>query len=145
MTTCYIGIGSNIGDRLFYINSAIRAIKMLSCTRVNKVSRIIETAPQGGPVQGYFLNGVIEIATDLNPYELLKELRGIESSLGRVRTVKNAARTIDLDILLYGDVCLNEEALSIPHPRMLERDFVLIPLEQIAPGIAGKLKQALEK
>jgi 2-amino-4-hydroxy-6-hydroxymethyldihydropteridine diphosphokinase len=132
MVTCYIGIGSNLGDRQYYINTAIKKIMMLIGTRVRKISRIIETLPQGGLIQGPYLNGVIEIETGLNPYQLLQELQKIESSLGRLRSVKNAARTIDLDILTYADLCIEEDALCIPHPRILEREFVLEPLKEIS-------------
>ncbi len=119
---------------------AIRELKKLFSTRVTRVSSFIETAAVGGPAgQGAYLNGVVEIQTDLPPYQLLKELQRIESFLGRVRTVQNAPRPIDLDILLYGNFCINEEALCVPHPRMLDRDFVLIPLREIAPQIAETL------
>jgi 2-amino-4-hydroxy-6-hydroxymethyldihydropteridine diphosphokinase len=139
MVICYIAIGSNLGERKFYIESAIKKIRCLTNTKVNKVSSVIESAPQGGPLQGPYLNAVLEAVTDLSPYQLLQELQRIEAVLGRVRTIKNAARTIDLDILTYGDTVMKEEALCIPHPRMLERDFVLIPLKEIAPELVKKL------
>ncbi len=145
MVICYISVGSNLGDRRFYIESAVKKIKTLVNTRVNKVSSIIETSPQGGPPQGPYLNAVLEIETEISPYRLLQELQRIESLLGRVRTVANAARTIDLDILTYGDVCMNEEALCIPHPRMLERDFVMIPLQEIAGEFARNLRSKVKK
>jgi len=140
MITCYIGVGSNLGDRQYCINTAVRKIMILIGTRVRKISRIIESLPQGGPPQGPYLNAVLEIETELSPYNLLQELHKIESSLGRVRAVKNGPRTIDLDILTYGDLCINEEALCIPHPRILEREFVLGPLGEIAPGVVKKLQ-----
>ncbi|MFA5118046.1 MAG: 2-amino-4-hydroxy-6-hydroxymethyldihydropteridine diphosphokinase [Candidatus Omnitrophota bacterium] len=134
MIRCYIGIGSNLGDRLYNIQSAVKKVMMLDFTRVRKLSTIITSPPQGGPLgQGPYLNAVLEIDTQLTPYRLLQELQKVESSLGRIRTVKDAPRIIDLDILTYGDVCMNEEALCIPHPRIPERDFVLIPLREIAP------------
>lgn len=140
MTTCYIGIGSNLGERQFNLHMAIKELRKLFTTRVTKVSSVIETVPVGGPAgQGMYLNGVVEMETELPPYQLLKELQRIESFLGRVRTVQDAPRIIDLDILLYGDYCINEEALCIPHPRMLERDFVLVPLREIAPKRLEKL------
>jgi len=89
------------------------------------------------------LNAVAELETDLGPYQLLIELQGIESALGRVRSVVNGPRTIDLDILTYEDVCMREEALCIPHPRMLEREFVLVPLRQIAPEAIALAKKLL--
>jgi 2-amino-4-hydroxy-6-hydroxymethyldihydropteridine diphosphokinase len=134
MTVCYIGLGSNLGDRQYYIDAAVRKVRALSNTRVRRLSQVIESEPQGGPPQGMYLNAVLEIETELGPYELLRELQAIEAGLGRVRTVANAPRTIDLDILTYGDFSIEEEALRIPHPRILERKFVLVPLAQIAPA-----------
>jgi 2-amino-4-hydroxy-6-hydroxymethyldihydropteridine diphosphokinase len=141
MTTCYIALGSNLGDRRFYIESAVKKIRSFLETRVRKVSSIIQTAACGGPVQGPFLNAVAEIETNLSPYQLLLELQKIESAFGRVRQVVNGPRTLDLDILIYGDICINEAALCIPHPRMLERDFVMLPLSEIAPELAKKLQK----
>ncbi len=140
MVTCYIAAGSNLGDRKFYIESAIKKIQILPNTKVKKVSSIIETAPQGGPAQGPYLNAVLEIETGLSPYQLLRELQQIESGLGRVRVVVNGPRTIDLDILFYGDLYMQEEALCIPHPRMQERDFVMFPLKEIAPELVKSLR-----
>jgi 2-amino-4-hydroxy-6-hydroxymethyldihydropteridine diphosphokinase len=139
MVTCYIGIGSNLGNRRYYIDTAIRKIRMLTTTRVKKTSRIVESLPQGGPSQGPYLNAVLEMETELSPYQLLQELQKIESGLGRVRVVKDGPRTIDLDILTYGELSINESALCIPHPRILERDFVLNPLKEIAPHIIDRL------
>ena len=140
MLTCYIGLGSNLGDRQYYINTAIRKTRLLMNTRVIKISKIIETLPDGNPLQGPYLNCVIKIQTTLSPYELLKRLKIIEADLGRVRTIKNGPRNIDLDILLYGDVRINEDSLCIPHPRMFQREFVMKPLEEIAPRLVKKLK-----
>lgn len=129
---CYIGIGSNLGDRLKVIRSAIKRIKALQGTKVLKVSKIIETLPQGGPKgQGKFLNGVIKIRTKLSPVKLFSSLKAIESSLGRKKTLRFGARIIDLDILLYAKKFIQTEKLIIPHPRMFERDFVLKPLLEI--------------
>ena len=141
MVICYIAVGSNLGDRKFQIESAIRRMRTLADTKVKKVSQLIQTLPQGGPVQGVYLNGVLEIETGLTPYQLLQELQRIEASLGRVRTVANGPRTIDLDILTYGDIRLSEVALCIPHPRMTERDFVMVPLEEIAPELVKKIRK----
>ena len=91
--------------------------------------------------QGPYLNCVAELQTGLSPYELLKALHKIEADLGRRRTVKNASREIDLDILLYGNLRLNDSTLSIPHPRMLKRHFVMKPLEEIAPETAKNLRR----
>ncbi len=143
MTTCYIALGSNLGDRRFYIESAVKKVRTLCETRVRKVSSIIQTAACGGPVQGPFLNAVMEIETDLTPYQLLLELQKIESEFGRVRQVVNGPRTLDLDILAYGDIRINEPALCIPHPRMMERDFVMVPLKEIAPEFAGEMRKKI--
>ena len=140
MVICYIALGSNLGDRKLYIESAIKKIRCLANTKVRKVSSVIETVAQGGPPQGPYLNAVLEAETELSPYQLLQELQRIEETLGRVRTVLNAPRIIDLDILVYGDISMKEEALCIPHPRILERDFVLIPLKEIAPELVKKLR-----
>ena len=128
---CYIGIGSNIGDRQGHIDSALRKLKEADGIRVNKVSSIHETEPAGGPVQARYLNAAIEIETTLEPKELLRKLQAIEKELGRKRTVKNGPRTIDLDMLLYGDKKINEHDLKLPHPRMYEREFVMKPLKEI--------------
>jgi len=109
--------------------------------RHTKISKIIETLPETDPQQGRYLNCVIEIQTTLSPHELLKRLQKIEVDLGRIRTIKNGPRNIDLDILLFGDVKINEDSLCIPHPRMFNRDFVMKPLEEIAPKVIKRLKR----
>jgi 2-amino-4-hydroxy-6-hydroxymethyldihydropteridine diphosphokinase len=144
MVLCYIGLGSNLGDRRNNINAAVRKMKSLMHTKVRRISSVIETPAQGGPAQGPYLNAVVEIETGLDPYSLLVELQNIEAALGRIRTVLNGPRTIDLDILTYGDICMEEDALCIPHPRILEREFVLLPLREIAPAAIGKVR-ALKK
>lgn len=131
---CYIGIGSNLGDRKKFIDQAIQSLKETEGIKVKRISNIYETEPMGGPKQGKYLNGAIEIETRLEPRELLVKLKGIEEQLGRVRTVKNAPRTIDLDILLYGDKKIDEFDLKIPHPRMWEREFVMKPLKDLGIG-----------
>ncbi|MDD4955254.1 MAG: 2-amino-4-hydroxy-6-hydroxymethyldihydropteridine diphosphokinase [Candidatus Omnitrophica bacterium] len=139
----YIAIGSNLGDRLENIKSAIAELKNVSGITVEKISSIIETAPAGGPPQGKYLNGVIKIKTEILPRALLNILQNIEHRLGRKRKIKNGPRTIDLDMLLYGDSSINEPGLSVPHPRMLEREFVMQPLLEIESGIMeeiGKIK-----
>lgn len=132
---CYIGIGSNLGDRKKHIENAIEKLKNIEGVEVKRVSGIHETEPVGGPKQGRYLNGAIEIETGLGPRELLRKLQDIEKELGRKRTVKNGPRTIDLDILLYGDNKIDEPDLKIPHPNMREREFVMKPLKEIYEGI----------
>jgi 2-amino-4-hydroxy-6-hydroxymethyldihydropteridine diphosphokinase len=131
MTTCYIGIGSNLGDRQAHIDAAIALLRTDARIAVKRVSSIYETEPVSDILQGRYLNGVIEIETSFLPRDLLRELLAIEERLGRKRTVKNAPRTIDLDILYYGDRQCDEEALTIPHPRIREREFVLRGLREL--------------
>jgi 2-amino-4-hydroxy-6-hydroxymethyldihydropteridine diphosphokinase len=138
MPVCFIGLGSNLGDRLTNINLAVAKIRQLKETKVTKMSSVIETPPVGGPPQAKYLNAAVEISTSLGPRELLTSLQNIESGLGRIRTIKNASRTIDLDILLYDDLVINEPGLILPHPRMREREFVLTPLKEIAPGVTKR-------
>lgn len=131
MTESYIGIGSNLGDRKGYIERAIEILKTSSDIKVSKVSPLYETEPVNGPPQGKFLNGAIRIETDLSARGLLNRLMAIEKTLGRVRDIKNGPRTIDLDILTFGDQHIEEGDLIIPHPRMNERDFVKRPLADL--------------
>lgn len=131
MVTCYIGIGSNLGDRKKYIDMAIEELRNKKSIHVNKVSSIYETEPVSAVQQGKFLNGVIEIETGLTPEGLLKELNFIEERLGRKRIIKNGPRTIDLDILYYDDVNMKTRSLIIPHPKIKERQFVLKGLREL--------------
>ncbi|MEK7867944.1 MAG: 2-amino-4-hydroxy-6-hydroxymethyldihydropteridine diphosphokinase [Candidatus Omnitrophota bacterium] len=134
---CYIGIGSNLGDRAKYIENAIEKLEGTKGIEVKRVSSIYETEPVGGPKQGKYLNGAIEIETQLEPGELMLKLQNIEKQLGRIKTVKNAPRTIDLDILLYGDKKINKPDLKIPHPKMHKREFVMKPLKDLGMHYAG--------
>lgn len=129
--TCYIGIGSNLGRRRRNIETAIKELQKFGI-RVVKVSGIYETEPQGGPVQGKFLNCCARIKTSHNPRDLLKIFKTIEKGMGRLRGARFGPRVIDLDILLYGDRRINRRDLKVPHPRMMARDFVLLPLSEIA-------------
>lgn len=132
MVTCYLGLGSNLGDRKKFIRLAVKKIKLLKETKVIKLSKIIETLPQGGPrKQGKFLNAALKIKTSLSPLAILKNLKQIERELGRIKSVRYGPRTIDLDILLYGNRMINHKDLKIPHPKMFERVFVLKPLSEI--------------
>jgi 2-amino-4-hydroxy-6-hydroxymethyldihydropteridine diphosphokinase len=135
MITCYIGIGSNLGDREKYIDGAITALKKNKAIKVKSISSIYETAPVSEIPQGKFLNGVLKIETVLAPRELLKALNDTEEALGRIRMVKGGPRTIDLDILYYGDEHINEDNLIIPHPRIKEREFVLKGLRELGKGV----------
>ena len=128
---CYIGVGSNLGDRRMNIETAIQSLKQAEGIKVNRASQIYETEPVGGPPQPRYLNGAIEIETDLDPKQLLVAIQSIENSLGRERIVKNGPRTIDLDILMYGDMKIDEPDLKVPHPKMHEREYVLKPLKDL--------------
>jgi 2-amino-4-hydroxy-6-hydroxymethyldihydropteridine diphosphokinase len=130
---CYIGIGSNLGDRAKHIENAIEKLKETEGIEVKRVSNIYETEPMGGLKQTKYLNGAIEIETWLEPRALMVKLQEVEKQLGRIRTFKNGPRTIDLDILLYGDKRIDEPDLKIPHPGMHERDFVMKPLRELMP------------
>jgi 2-amino-4-hydroxy-6-hydroxymethyldihydropteridine diphosphokinase len=133
VSVCYLGIGSNLGDRERSIGLAIKKINSLPGTRVIKKSRLIETVPEGGPAgQGKFLNGALKIDTKLSPLSLLKNLKAIENKLGRPsRHCRNGPRTIDLDILFYADKVINRKELKVPHPKAFEREFVLRPLMEL--------------
>lgn len=136
----YICLGSNIGDKDKYLNSAIEHIEELEGTTVTKKSDFIKTEPWGNLEQEDFLNGVIEIETFLTAEELMENLLKIEKDLDRVREVKWGPRTIDLDIILYDDLISNNEFVILPHPRMHLREFVLKPLTEIAPYAIHPLK-----
>ncbi len=135
--TAYIALGSNLGDREAAIRSAVEALDRSTGISVTAVSTVIETAPVGPPGQGRYLNAVVEVCTTLNARRLLKECLIIESSQGRDResAPRWGARTLDLDILLFGDEVIDEPGLSVPHPSMHERAFVLEPLAEIAPEV----------
>jgi len=136
----YIGIGSNLGNRLRNIKKAIQYLKDNPQIKVQQVSSIYETFPLSSIPQGYYLNAVLRIETDLNPFKLLDVLKGIEIKMGRIKKgdLKNEPRIIDLDILLYGNLKISTAHLTIPHPRMWEREFVIKPLKEIAPEIFEK-------
>ncbi len=133
METAYIALGSNLGDRAGYLALARKAINTLSGTAITKESPVEETAPLNNEPQPGYLNQVVEVKTALEPLALLDELLAIETELGRVRDSQNryASRTIDLDILLYGEEVINHPRLQVPHPRMNERAFILNGLKQI--------------
>lgn len=135
MSIVYIGIGTNVGDKIKNIDNAISGINHLPGTRVVKVSSIYETAPWGYLDQDNFYNVCAQIETDLSPNAFLGACLGIEAALGRERPFKNAPRNIDIDVLLYDDIEINTHELIVPHPRMLERGFVLVPLKDVLSDI----------
>jgi 2-amino-4-hydroxy-6-hydroxymethyldihydropteridine diphosphokinase len=134
MSIVYLALGSNLGERLQYIQKAVDELEA-SGVKVLKLSTIIETDPVGGPAQGKYLNAVLKASTDHSPEELHEITLGVERKLGRVKKVVNGPRIIDIDILLYDDIKLITPKLLIPHPRMFERDFVMGPLKEIAPEL----------
>jgi 2-amino-4-hydroxy-6-hydroxymethyldihydropteridine diphosphokinase len=134
--TAYVALGSNLGDRRAHLVQALDALGREPGVRVEAVSGLYETQPVGGPSgQGPYFNAAAEIQTDLGPRDLLQALLRIENSLGRVRCEIDGPRTIDLDLLLYGERVVNEQGLVVPHPRLHQRAFVLRPLADLAPGL----------
>jgi 2-amino-4-hydroxy-6-hydroxymethyldihydropteridine diphosphokinase len=134
--TAFVALGSNLGDRRAYLERAAEALRGLPGVTVTRQSSLYETAPVGGPAgQGPYLNAAAEVRTDLPAEALLHALLDIESQLGRVRQERDGPRTIDLDLLLYGDLVCAGPELTVPHPRLHERLFVLRPLAEIAPGV----------
>jgi 2-amino-4-hydroxy-6-hydroxymethyldihydropteridine diphosphokinase len=131
MATAYIGLGSNLGDRMTTLQMAIQRLEALG--RIAGVSGLYETEPVGNLDQPPFLNAVVALNTELAPADLLGALLGIERDLGRSRSFPNAPRTLDLDLLLVDDVTLDSSDLTLPHPRLHERAFVLVPLAELAP------------
>ncbi len=132
MTTIYLSLGSNIGDRAANIARAIAALAPRG-VRVTRESSLYETEPVDFREQDWFLNCVVEAETDLAPAELMDALLDVERSLGRVRGAPKGPRLIDMDILLFGSGIVRAPGLEIPHPRMAERRFVLVPFNEIAP------------
>ena len=133
MVTVYFGLGSNLGDRQYNLD---RALDFLSQRlRVEKVSSVYDTEPLGNTNQPRFLNRVCQVSTGLEPLALLTLIKGIESKMGRLPHTSNLPRLIDIDILFYGDQVIETPKRVIPHPRLTERAFVLIPLAEIAPDL----------
>ena len=130
----FVGIGSNLDDPIARVRAALAALDALPATRIVSRSSLYRTAPVGFLDQPEFINAVAGLETGLAPRELLSALLAIEQAHGRVRSVRNAPRTLDLDLLIYGERAICEPGLVVPHPRMHERAFVLAPLAEIAPG-----------
>ena len=139
-TKAFIGLGANLGDPEAQVRRAFAALTELPGTRLLAASSLYRSAPVGYTVQPDFVNAVVQIETRLGAEALLRELLATEARFGRVRQFPNAPRTLDLDLLLYGDRVIAEPGLVVPHPRMHERAFVLAPLAEIAPDtmIPGK-------
>jgi 2-amino-4-hydroxy-6-hydroxymethyldihydropteridine diphosphokinase len=136
MTIAYIGIGSNVGDRTKFVRDAVAALGAAEDIEVEDVSSLYETSPLGGPPQRSFVNLVVKIDTAYEPRALLEACKLIEGRFGREPSdIRWGPRVVDLDILLYDDEKVNEPDLEIPHPRLRERKFALVPLLEIEPGI----------
>lgn len=134
MPQVFIGIGSNLGDRKFYFDHAAQKLVQDQDIHSLKCSPIYETAPVGGEDQPKFWNAVWSFETSIHPLELLNRLHAVEAGAGRVRKQPNEARTLDLDILFYGNQIIQTADLEIPHPRLHQRAFVLVPFCDLAPG-----------
>lgn len=145
MALAYIGIGSNIGDRLSNIYKAVSLIEDSPDVRVTNKSSLYETVPVGYLDQPDFLNAVIEIKTSLKPLELLQTTKRIENKMRRKRERRWGPRTIDLDILLYDEVEMNEPHLHLPHPEITNRAFVLVPLSEIAGGLTHPIGKTINE
>ena len=135
-TTAYVGIGGNLGDALVTVRAAVQALAGLGGCRLLRVSSLYRSAPieAGGPD---FVNAVAELATTLAPQDLLARLQAIELDFGRLRPYRNAPRTLDLDLLLHGDALCSTPQLTLPHPRLHRRAFVLQPLLELNPALAA--------
>lgn len=145
MPRAYIGIGANLGDAKMQVREAMQALGRINRTTPVATSSLYRTAPVGFLDQPDFINAVAAVDTALTARELLASLREIETRYGRVRAFKDAPRTLDLDLLLYDEAQFADEALTVPHPRMHERAFVLAPLAEIAPGVFIPGKGAIKE
>jgi 2-amino-4-hydroxy-6-hydroxymethyldihydropteridine diphosphokinase len=144
METVFIGFGSNVGDRVDFCDRAVTLLSLLPHSQLSGVSLLYETEPVrdgSNPGDGWFLNGVVQLETDIAPKILLSILREIERSLGRDEENRSGPRTIDLDILFYGERIINEPGLTIPHPRLHQRRFVLMPLSELDPLFVHPVRQ----
>jgi 2-amino-4-hydroxy-6-hydroxymethyldihydropteridine diphosphokinase len=136
VTRAYVGLGANLGDRERMLRAAVDALAAEEGIEVVSVSTLRETEPVGVGEQPRFLNGAAELETTLTARELLDRLLAVEQRFGRVRIPgEHGPRTLDLDLLLYGDEVIDEQGLTVPHPRLHERRFVLEPLAELAPGL----------
>jgi len=144
--TAYIGLGSNLGDKLQHCENAISQILKVDGHKLLARSSLYQTEPVGYTSQDWFVNGVIKIGTDLEASELLRTLKVIESQVGRTETFRWGPRTIDLDILFFDDSKIHTEDLQIPHPLIQDRQFVLVPLAEIDPSfIHPVLKKTIQE
>ncbi len=133
MTVAYLGLGSNKGERINYIESALKEIGKLVDTKILRSSEIYETEPWGVSGQNDYLNSVTEISTELTAADLLRKLKGIEKKLGRKESAKWHEREIDIDLLFYGDLIVENDLMKVPHHQIENRKFVLVPMNEISP------------
>lgn len=150
MERVYIGVGSNLGNRMKNIKMALKEISKLKNTKLIKVAKIVKTEPMYYENQPYFLNTVCEIKTQLPPLKLFYELKKIEKKLGRKKTFRYGPRTIDLDILFYGNKILKNKKIKIPHEKLHERKFVLEPMYELNknllhPALKKTIKELLNR
>ena len=136
MVEAYLGLGGNLGDRAATLRSAVSMLGETEGLRVTRVSSLYETPPWGPVPQGPYLNACVAVETELSPRDLLVVCLAVERAHGRERLERWGPRTLDIDVLVYGDAAVDEPDLHIPHPRMAERAFVLVPLAEIAPDLA---------
>ena len=146
----YVGMGSNLGAREEHLRRALTGISAIPGVTLLRASSLYETQPVGGPPQGPYLNAAAELTTRLAPEDLLTALQGLEREAGRLREVRWGPRTLDLDLLLYGDEAIDRPGLTVPHPRLAERAFVLRPLAEldagrIVPGTGATIGELLER
>lgn len=132
----FVALGANLDNPVRQVKQALSELDDIERTRLVAASSLYRTAPVGYADQPDFINAVARLQTELSPHQLLDALHDIEARHGRRRSVRNAPRTLDLDLLLYGTLLISEDALTLPHPRMHERAFVLLPLAEIAPDVA---------
>jgi 2-amino-4-hydroxy-6-hydroxymethyldihydropteridine diphosphokinase len=137
MTRAYLALGSNLGDRMGHLQLAVDGLRAADGVRVAALSHVYETAPVGGPEQGPYLNAVVAVDIDLDPGQMLALAHTLEHAAQRVREERWGPRTLDVDVLWIDGVVLDDPALTVPHPRMWERAFVLIPLADVAPDLVA--------
>jgi 2-amino-4-hydroxy-6-hydroxymethyldihydropteridine diphosphokinase len=146
LAKAYLSLGSNLGNKLRFLKEAISKIGESNKIAINRVSSVYETQPVGYENQEWFLNLVIEIKTSFMPRDLLDHVLSVEDQMGRKREIKWGPRNIDIDILLYDNQVMQSDRLTLPHPRMHERRFVLLPLSEIAPQLLHpQLKKSVKE
>jgi len=135
LSTVYIALGSNVGDRIFYLRKAIEELINDGKISIESASSVYETLPYGNKEQGNFYNAVIKISTSYTLHELLNLTKNIEKKLGRVKKTRWGPREIDLDLLFYDSIVYSDKSVTVPHKEVIKRDFVLVPLCEIEPEI----------